>query len=149
MGRRNERSRLFADARRAAAGLRNENSVRARPHAPRGRGLPDGQDRLRGAGAPQATERAARARDVPEKQGPLAPVPPLRWGVIPKTSRAERKDLFWLMGLSGPSSPASRASRSISRTGRAPDARRSRVATTVVRAFRATHWRRPPCWWRR
>jgi len=34
----------------------------ARPHAPRGRGLRDGQDRLRGAGAPEATERAARAR---------------------------------------------------------------------------------------
>jgi hypothetical protein len=33
-----------------------------RAHAPRGRGLRDGQDRLRGAVAPQVAERAARAR---------------------------------------------------------------------------------------
>src|ERR1700691_3159846 len=62
MGRRDGRSRLSADARRAAARLRKEASIHARAHAPRGGGRRDGQDPLRGARAPQAAERAARAR---------------------------------------------------------------------------------------
>ena len=58
---RDERSRLSANARRAAAGLRSQASVLTRPHASRGRGPRDRQDRPRGAVAPQAAERAERA----------------------------------------------------------------------------------------
>ena len=48
-------------------------------------------------------------REVPRPILPVAPVPPVRWGVIPSKVRAERNALFWLIELSAPSNPAARA----------------------------------------